>query len=627
VPIAASQAAEGDLVSITGLNISALDELASPTSSRHVVQIQGSFTNNTNEAISKLELNLVSTPAIKTRSQLADLLSDPTSSNTLISSSSSAVLRNIAPGSQKNWQITFVGEDVLGLGASGVYAFGVKPNLTGTKATVVTTPWFFNADIKPTNVAFVIPLTTLNSHLANGEIKNQDSDLAEATRLTNLILNKSDSKVSWVQDSALSTWISQLVASTDSNIPTKLGVAIAGLQPAGFLPFGSADLAALSLANQKRDLKDVLALTRTNAGDRPIFYAPTQGVADNKTVSFLSTKGIQTLVSNEFLRGNARLTTPAAVTSDTNPVLVHDLATSSCLAESDKSAIGFFKTVSCIKSEIGMITAESPQKSRSIIVLAPANWNISNAQLSKLIANLSEHTWMQLADLDLVAASKPTQNYVSSAENFESKLARQTIAQADELATRAETFSSVFVDEDLVAGFSTSRILGFSELWETSANATNYLSENLALIDSFLNSITIQGSSRITTPEESSEIPITIVNESERAVSVRIDLTSKATSRFSAIPSELIQVGSGQRITVPVAITLIGAGVVDVQAHLVAPNGAPFGEVKKMQISSAAYSQFARTLVWGAFGLLVLLALSNFVKRRKDQRQLKALDS
>jgi hypothetical protein len=185
----------------------------------------------------------------------------------------------------------------------------------------------------------------------------------------------------------------------------------------------------------------------------------------------------------------------------------------------------------------------------------------------------------------------------------------------------------VFVDDDLVAGFSTSRILGFSELWGTSANATKYLSENLALIDSFLNSISIQGSSRITTPEESSEIPITIVNESERAVSVKIDLTSTATSRFSAIPTELIQVDSGQRITVPVAITLIGAGVVDVQAQLVAPNGERFGEVKKMQISSAAYSQFARTLVWGAFGLLVLLALSNFVKRRKDQRQLKALDS
>lgn len=628
VPITPSQATGNELVSITGLDISAVNESAGATGNRHIVQMQGTFTNNTNEAISRLELDLVSTSAIKTRSQLADLISDPTISSNLIPSDYSAVLQNIAPGSQKKWQITFIGEELLGVNASGVYALGVKPNSAGTYgATVVTTPWFFNADIKPTNVAFVIPLTTLNDHLANGEVKDQARDLAEAKRLTNLILDNSDSNISWLQDSGLSTWVSQLTATTDSNIPIKLGGAIDGLDPAGFLPFGSADLTALALAGQQRDLSDAIDLTRSMAGNRPVFYAPTQGIADSKTVSRLSNNGIRTIVSNEFLRGNAQVTTPAVAISDTTPVLVHDLATSSCLIGSDESAAAFFKSLTCIKSEIGMMTAESPQKSRSIIVLAPANWKVTNDQLSKLIADLGEHNWMQIADLDLVAATKPTQNYVSQVTDSQHQLTRQTIRQADKLSAATETFSSVFVDEDLVAGFNISQILGFSELWGSGGNATNYLSENLALINSYLNAISIQGSTRITTSAESSEIPITIVNESEHDVSVSIDLTSTATSRFSAVPTELIQVGSGQRITVPVAITLIGAGVVDVQAALIAPNGEHFGEVKKMQITSAAYSQFARTLVWGAFGLLVLLALSNFVKRRKDQRQLKVLES
>jgi len=627
IPIATSHAAEGELVSITGLNISAVDGLAG-ANNRHIVQMQGTFRNTTEETISRLELNLVSTPAIKTRTKLADLISDPTISSNLLSSDFSAVLSNIAPGFQKNWQITFIGEEVLGMNASGVYALGVKPDLAGNyEATVVTTPWFFNADIKPTNVAFVIPLTTLNNHLANGEIKDPARDLAEAQRLTNLILNNSDSKISWLQDSALSGWVSQLTESADSDVSIKLGSVIDELKPAGFLPFGSADLAALSVADQQRDLSDAIELTRIIVGEQPVFYAPTQGAADSKTVSLLSSQGIRTIVSNEFLRGNARVTTPAVATSDSNPVLVHDLATSSCLIGSDESAAAFFKTVTCIKSEIGMITAESPQKSRSIIVLAPNTWKVSSDQLSKLIAGLSEHNWMQLAQLDLVAATKPTQNFVSLVGDNQNQLARQTIRQADKLSTQTETFSSVFVDEELVAGFNASRILGFSELWGSNGNATNYLSDNLALIDTYLNAISIQGSSRVTTPAEKSEIPITIVNDSERDVSVSIDLTSTTTSRFSAVPTELIQVGSGQRITVPVAITLIGAGVVDVQAVLVAPNGERFGEVKKMQISSAAYSQFARTLVWGAFGLLVLLALSNFIKRRKDQRSLKVLES
>ena len=81
---------------------------------------------------------------------------------------------------------------------------------------------------------------------------------------------------------------------------------------------------------------------------------------------------------------------------------------------------------------------------------------------------------------------------------------------------------------------------------------------------------------------------------------------------------------SGQRVTIPVAINLIGAGVVDVQAQLIAPNGESFGQTESFQISSATYGQFARTLVLVAFGLLVMLSLNSYVKRRKAKNSLKA---
>lgn len=621
VPITASQAAENNLVKITGLNISAATDSGGTLRDRHIVVLQGTFTNNTNQAISTFELNLVSTSAIKSRSQLAELISKPTTSNNLISSSKSAILRNIAPGSQKGWQITFIGEEVLGVSASGVYAFGVKPGLAGTyPATVITTPWFFNADIKPTNVAFVVPLTTLNNHLANGEVASQKSDVAEAQRLSNLISQKPGSKISWLQDSALSSWVSQLATGSETDVPKKLGDAVASLKPAAFAPFGSTNLAALSFENNQHNLVDAINLTHSITGDLPIIYAPIQGIADSKTVSVLSARGIKTLVSNEYLRGNSQVTTSAVVTSDSKPVLVYDLAASSCLDGVDDSDTAFFGAVTCITSEIGMMTAESPQKSRSVIVLAPARWKISTARMSELIADLENQNWMQLVGLDFVTSAKPKQNFKPSVNDYQNQLTELTLRQANDLRTKTQTLASVFVDKDLAVGFDKSRILGFSELWGSDARAAKYLAKNLALIDNYLGAVSIQVSSQVTTPEESSDIPITIVNESNQAVSVRVCLSSAATSRFSATPSDLIQVGSGQRVTIPVAITLIGAGVIKVRAQLIAPNGEPFGEVKNMQISSAAYSQFARTLVWGAFGLLVLLALSNFVKRRQERR-------
>lgn len=626
IPVSTSQAAEGDSVNITDLNISAVADSGGTLSNNHLVSLKGTFTNTSSQTISKLELNLVSTPSIKSRGELAGLLSDPTSANDLNPSETSAILRNIAPGVSKNWQITFRGEQVLGDNASGVYGFGVKPDLPiESKATVVTTPWFFNSEIKPTNVSLVIPLTTLNTHLANDEITDQKKDLVEAKRLTNLIINQDPTKISWLQDAALTPWLDQLEKTANSDVPEKLRAALSGLAPTtAMLPYGHTDLAALVSANQQDDLTDAITQTRLLSGDRQVFYAPAQGIADRETVSLLSQQGVRSIISNEFLRGNERETTSAVVTSASNPVLVHDLGASGCLPSADKDDASFFAAITCIKSEIGMMTAESPQSSRTVIVLAPTKWKISSERLSALVSVLSDHNWMQLTTLDLVSATAPTENYVATQSVDPSVFSRALIRQAQNLKVNTESVSALYDDQELAAGFTAARILGYSDLWPSNARATEYLTENISLLNEYLNAVSIQASGRITTPEENSEIPITIVNESDSAVSVSIDLTSAATSRFSAQPTGVIQVDSGQRITVPVAITLVGAGVVDVKAQLIAPNGERFGEVENIQISSAAYSQFARTLVWGAFGLLVLLALSNFMKRRKDKRSIEA---
>jgi hypothetical protein len=622
VPVATSQAAEGSSVNITGLNILQLADAGGALGNNNVVILKGTFTNTSSQSIPKLELVLVSTPAIGSRGELAGLIADPTSASNLIPSDKSAILRNISPGGTKNWQLTFRGEEVLGVDASGVYGFGVQPDLPiASEATVITTPWFFNSDIKPTNVALVIPLTTLITHLANAEVTDRKKDLAEAKRLNNLVINQDPSKITWLQDPALQPWVDQLEVDSGSDAPANLRTALSGLAPTtAVLPFGHANLGALVRANQQDDLADAINQTRQFSGDRQIIYAPDKGIADRQTVSLLNQQGIRSIVSNEFLRGNQRETTAAVVTSASNPVLVHDLAASNCLTSADKDDASFFAAITCIKSEIGMMTAESPQNSRNVLVLTPATWKISNERLSALVSVLSNHSWMQLTTLDLIAAAAPTENFVASQSADPRDFSRALLRQAQNLKVNTESVSALYNDQGLVSGFTASRVFGYSDLWPSNARATEYLTKNISLLNEYLSAVSIQASERITTPEESSEIPVTIVNESDKSVSVSVALTSDATSRFTAEPSGVIVVDSGQRITVPIAITLVGAGVVDVQAQLIAPNGERFGEVENIQISSAAYSQFARTLVWGAFGLLVLLSLSNYVKRRKDRR-------
>ena len=610
-------AVEGSALRITNLAISQIMSPEDSAGTSQLVQLQGTFTNFTAEVIPEIDLDLVSTNAIRTRGELGQLISNPNDAQNLKSSDLSARINNVDPGETKPWRISFRGDVVLGNDASGVFGIGVR--IAGTnESAVTTTPWFFNSDIKPTEVAFVIPLTTLNQHLANGEVADTKSDLSEARRLTDLIGTQSRAQVSWLQDSALSTWSEQLDAATDSEIPAALNQAISGLSTtAALLPFGHTDLGGLVRANQQEVLFDAINQVQVEAGDRQIIYSPIQGFATRQTVSLLEQQGIRTLISNQYLRGDERLTTSGSALSATNPVLVYDLAASSCLSMLDDDA-SVFVAQTCLTSEIGMMTAESPQRSRSIIVLAPTNLKISSERLTELVNSLTNQNWVKLTDLNSVANLQPVDNYVASINFEQTKLGKATIRQANALEEKAEILNSLFTDQDLASGFTESRILGFSDLWPSNAQATQYLTQNLNLMNNYLNALSIQASSRITTPEANSEIPITIVNDSDQTVFLGIELTSNATSRFSADPTDLVQVDSGQRVTVPVQISLLGAGIVSVQAQLVAPNGERFGEVENIQISSAAYSQFARTLVWIAFGILVLLAVINVIRRSRQ---------
>ena len=602
-----------------------LDPLVPPD---HLVTMRGTYKNTTDAFISELNLDLATFGPITTRTQLGELLVEPNNFGNLAvtTTKTSARLRNLAPGVTKTWQVTFRGEQVLGSGAVGVFAIGLVPQSSeyGPSAAIAI-PWFFNSAVQPTKVVLAVPITTLNTNLADGTSINSASDLSEAERLSAILRSQGNSSVSWLVDSAISTWANNLVTNTNTAAAEELVAALATL-PAGVpvVPYGHADISALVRAGKQAEFGEVIARTSQSSAGNPIFYTPASGESDRTTISLLNTQNVRSIISNKSIHDNERVTTPASVTSSSNKVLVFDVASSNCLKDMESNEDSFFRATSCLKAEIGMITAESPQIARSIIVLAPADWEISSQGLTDLLLQLSNHNWMQLAPLQEIAGQEATQSFIALNSGKDRNFSRGLLRLSDEIKVNTESVSALYVDPELAASFTAARLLGYSDLWSSNAQAVKYFEQNSKLLNEYLDAIQLEASAQITTPQASSEIPITIVNTSDRDVSVSLALTSASTSRFSAQPSGLIQVAQGQRVTVPVSISLIGAGIVTVQAQLIAPNGERFGVGKEIQISSAAYSQFARTLVLGAFGLLLALALSNYIKRLREGRRVKS---
>lgn len=619
-----SSAAPNDPIAFSSYVISPIQSLVPSAPPEHLVTLQGTYKNTSDTYISELNLDLATFGPITTRTQLGELLREPASFNDLAISTTavSARLRNLAPGVTKTWQVTFRGEQVLGADAAGVFAIGLAPQSRdyGPSAAIAI-PWFFNSEVQPTKVVLAIPLTTLSTNLATGKSSNAAADLNEAKRLSELLRSQGNSTVSWLVDSAISTWANNLVTNTDTDGAKELVAALATLPPgAPVLPYGHADLSAMVRGGKQVEVGEIITRTAQAGAGGPIFYTPVSGESDRATTALLNKQNIKSIISNDSIHDNERETTAASVTSSSNQVLVFDVAASNCLTDMESNEASFFRATSCIKAELGMITAESPQNARSIIVLVPANWRVSSQGLTELLLQLSNHNWMQLAPLQEIAAQEAIESFIAlkkvNVRNFSGTLLRLS----NEVKTNTESVSALYDDPDLATSFTTARLLGYSDLWPSNAQASRYFEQNSNLLNEYLDAITLEASVRITTPQASSQIPITILNASDRDVSVSLELTSTSASRFSAQPSGLVQVAPGQRVTVPVSISLIGAGIVTVRAQLIAPNGEQFGEGKEIQISSAAYSQFARTLVLGAFGLLLALALSNFIKRRKESR-------
>jgi hypothetical protein len=197
----------------------------------------------------------------------------------------------------------------------------------------------------------------------------------------------------------------------------------------------------------------------------------------------------------------------------------------------------------------------------------------------------------------------------------------RTLHAAQGLQHDIKVIGSMVTDPHWKLAMEPARFLGYSDLWVKSAQAHAYLNGQVQSVKSIARNVTIQTSSRITIASTKAEIPITVANASAHDVKIRVTLGSDTPGKFTAKSSPLVSVPIGKRVTVSVPITLAGTGVINANVELLAPNGHPVGANYAVRISSTAYQKVASTLVRVAFGILLLLAISNFVRRRKKSAE------
>ncbi len=567
------------------------------------LSLAGSVTNSGTTALPE-DLHIISGRPIATRSELDSLIAKRTASGLTPANSKPVLITQLASGETAAWSFTVRADNVWGTNASGVFPVGVSTP-DGLVTDVVAIPWFGNTQqLSPTRVTAAVVLTSEKNVSDQPDAASIIS--SEASRLSSLTSGSLDDQSFIVDNYAL-----DLLTQSDSEQARETSVRISLLKTTPSI-YANSNLARLNAGNQQPAIKRALALT-PNAGT--VLYLPDSAQPSLDSFGARFDSLVVPVVSNTFVAGDKSATVDARARTKNQRALVVDQSLSDCVTLQSAFAVQW-----CISSQLGMITAESPNVSRHVLLKTPANWAPGPETLSAVARALQTTQSYTNESLASLLGSTPVTDI---ATRFEPALPfDSSVRKVERDVLRAQTsVENVFGETQVSKSLASTAVQMYSQTWKQSSSAKHFGRAHVKQAHELLNQLRLEGSRHITIPGTKADLPITIFNSSAFAAHVQVIVSGTGANRITAKPSELIAVDPGSRVTVQIPITLNSAGDVQAVAYLADSTGDTFGDSLPIQIASTAYQQFARSLVWVALTALVLLVGNNVWRRTRAAQE------
>ena len=565
--------------------------------SRHEVVVQATVTNNGDQPVSD-EVELITGRALFTRSQLDDVI-QTRSATGLSGTTAQTTVKDLAPGATTTVELRLGTRELWGQSQQGVFPVGVQSRQSAA-SDVIATGWFGEAkSLAPTQVTFAVPLTS-NVH-EDANVDAQEIITAESQRLNNLVNTKS-TETSFILDPYAVTLLN---SSTDVFV-RKVAARLGEVDSTPSI-YAQANLARLNVGNQVRAISRALQLTPHTSS---VLYLPKSEKTDIAPYGDDFDSQIIPVINNNFVAGDKLETIDASASRSNGRALVFDQSISECLVM--KSA---FDTSWCLTSQLAMVTAESPNVSRAILIVAPTQWNPTAAKLNAINSALITNEAFSMQSLSKLLASEAVTVVGDSSRlvPFDASLRK---VERDVLKAQTST-RNVFGDIPTVLNLSSVATQLYSQNWKSSAAAKHFGRTYAQNAHELLNGIRLEGSRRITIPGTQADLPVTVFNSTDLAAKVIVNVNGSGSSRISAQLSDLVTVEPGSRVTVQIPIQLNSSSSVLAKVQLTDSNGKSFGNSLTIEIASTAYQQFARSLVWLALIALVLLVGNNVWRRTR----------
>ena len=273
-------------------------------------------------------------------------------------------------------------------------------------------------------------------------------------------------------------------------------------------------------------------------------------------------------------------------------------------------------------AETAVITAELPSRSRALVTAAPRRWDPSPAFVSTLLNRIGTAPWLQLVPLSAVRAVDPDPaaraplNYPVEARRAELSTGYLTAPRVGiaALRSRLRDLRSVLGEQAATATlpFDFALLRAESAQWRSDPPTAFRLRQATAsalLTDS--GRVAIASKGLITLASNRGTLPITLENNLDSPVNVRLRLSTASRARLTADDTTLHTIEAHRKRTLQIDAKAFTSGVFTVRAQLYTPDGDPYGDPVELRVRSTAYGSIA---VWITTGGLVLLAVAIVVR-------------
>ncbi|RIQ33635.1 DUF6049 family protein [Jiangella rhizosphaerae] len=580
------------------------------------------------------------------------------------------VADTLDPGQAETFTVTITNEQ-LGFDASGVYVVGVdilatpaggdRDRLT-TSRTVV--PWIRNPDELPTvPVALLWPLAAQPSLLPDGTLSDERlaEDLGADEPLSSLLEAGAEAPVTWAVDPDLLDTVDTMaggyqVTSPDGAIDgtqanTDAALAwqqqfddIAQDRDVWMLPYALPDAGAL----QQHDPSLAAELTQRSlaAADAAADELPaTPGAAwldggsfTDEVVTTLAEAGARTVVVPSGAVGPADDDGDAdggalgqiTAGDHTMRVVAADTGLSSAIADAvrdgvnpDAGAVDLQQRWIAETAMVALDAADDDAEPPLLVAAPPVRWRPADPIPQSLVGVLTSTTWIEPVGLSERIDAGDAPEVSPAPTEGTTFLPEANIAATAALRDDATQYSTLLADpEDVTTALDLATLRSASTGWrddpDTGVSYARGITDGLTRR---LRQVSINVPESVTLSSRTGSFPLTVTNELDAAVNVRLEVQSENPDRLRVSEVETQEMAPGEQKLVEVTAQAAANGRVPIEVQLTTDDGRPIGQPVATVVNATEYGTIGWVIVGGAGALFLGAILRRTLRNRRPRRR------